>query len=92
MGVSERASLIFFQQQWVFFLVSLVRNSEIDAKFSEVVLMQITRQRDEFACAKASVISLPEEVLISAYAQQLKCYLVTTREFLEHRGHIMTVL
>lgn len=54
--------------------------------------MQITRQRDEFACAKASVISLPEEVLISAYAQQLKCYLVTTREFLEHRGHIMTVL
>ncbi|EJF92337.1 ferredoxin--NADP reductase [Bartonella taylorii] len=71
---------------------SLIRDPETYEKFSEVVLIQTTRVRDELAYAKDLIISLQQDPLISEYIQQLKFYPMTTREPSEHMGRITTVM
>ncbi|MBB5073917.1 ferredoxin--NADP+ reductase [Bartonella callosciuri] len=71
---------------------SLIRDPETYEKFSEVVLIQTTRERDELAYAKDLVVSLQQDPLIDAYAKQLKFYPMTTRESSEHMGRITTVM
>lgn len=71
---------------------SLIRDPETYEKFSEVVLIQTTRQRDELAYAKDLVASLQQDPLIGEYTKQLKFYPMTTRESSEHMGRITTVM
>ncbi|WP_409360939.1 ferredoxin--NADP reductase [Bartonella heixiaziensis] len=71
---------------------SLVRDPETYEKFSQVVLIQTTRERDELTYAKDLVASLKDDPLIGEYAQQLQFYPMTTREYSEHMGRITTVM
>lgn len=71
---------------------SLVRDPDTYEKFSEVILIQTTRQRDELAYAKDLVASLQQDPLIGEYTKQLKFYPMTTREPSEHMGRITTVM
>ncbi|MGF7158198.1 ferredoxin--NADP reductase [Bartonella heixiaziensis] len=71
---------------------SLVRDPETYEKFSQVVLIQTTRERDELTYAKDLVVSLKDDPLIGEYAQQLQFYPMTTREYSEHMGRITTVM
>lgn len=71
---------------------SLIRDPETYEKFSEVILIQTTREKNELTYAKDLVCSLQQDPLIGGYAQQLKFYPMTTREFSEHMGRITTVM
>ncbi|WP_336294587.1 ferredoxin--NADP reductase [Bartonella sp. CB169] len=71
---------------------SLIRDPETYEKFSEVVLIQTTRERNELTYAKNLVVSLQQDPLIGEYAQQLKFYPMTTREVSEYMGRITTVM
>ncbi|MCZ2329012.1 ferredoxin--NADP reductase [Bartonella sp. F02] len=71
---------------------SLIRDPETYEKFSEVVLIQTTREQNELTYAKDLVSSLREDPLIGEYAQKLKFYPMTTREPSEHMGRITTVM
>ncbi|MET3590167.1 ferredoxin--NADP+ reductase [Bartonella silvatica] len=71
---------------------SLIRDPETYEKFSEVILIQTTREKDELAYAKDLVVSLQQNPLIGEYAQQLKFYPMTTRESSEHMGRITHVM
>ncbi|WP_455479103.1 ferredoxin--NADP reductase [Bartonella sp. B23] len=71
---------------------SLIRDPETYEKFLEVVLIQTTRERDELTYAKTLVVSLQQDPLIGAYAQQLKFYPMTTREPSDYMGRITTVM
>ncbi|WP_273720927.1 MULTISPECIES: ferredoxin--NADP reductase [unclassified Bartonella] len=71
---------------------SLIRDPDTYEKFSEVVLIQTTRQRDELAYAKDLVASLQQDPLIGEYAKRLKFYPMTTRESSEYMGRITTVM
>ncbi|WP_074381383.1 ferredoxin--NADP reductase [Bartonella doshiae] len=71
---------------------SLIRDPETYEKFSQVVLIQTTRMRDELTYAKELVVSLQQDPLIGEYAQQLKFYPMTTRESSEHMGRITTCM
>ncbi|MBX4335174.1 ferredoxin--NADP reductase [Bartonella raoultii] len=72
--------------------VSLIRDPETYEKFSEVVLIQTTREKDALTYAKDIVASLQQDPLIGEYAKQLKFYPMTTRESSEHMGRITTVM
>ncbi|WP_332065651.1 ferredoxin--NADP reductase [Bartonella sp. CB189] len=71
---------------------SLIRDPETYEKFSEVVLIQTTRKKDELIYAKDLVASLQQDLLIGEYAQQLKFYPMTTREPSEYMGRITTIM
>ncbi|UNF41751.1 hypothetical protein MNL08_06075 [Bartonella krasnovii] len=71
---------------------SLIRDPELCKKFSEVILIQTTREKNALTYAKELVCSLQQDPLIGAYAQQLKFYPMTTREPSEHMGRITTVM
>ncbi|WP_455481715.1 ferredoxin--NADP reductase [Bartonella sp. B35(2025)] len=71
---------------------SLIRDPETYEKFSEVVLIQTTRERDELNYAKDIVSSLQQNPLIGEYAKQLKFYPMTTRETSEYMGRITTIM
>ncbi|WP_455478081.1 ferredoxin--NADP reductase [Bartonella sp. B10] len=71
---------------------SLIRDPETYEKFSEVVLIQTTRERDDLNYAKDVVNSLQDNPLIGEYAKQLKFYPMTTRESSEYMGRITTVM
>ncbi|AQX31106.1 ferredoxin--NADP reductase [Bartonella schoenbuchensis] len=71
---------------------SLIRDPETYEKFSQVVLVQTTREKDELTYAKDLVASLYQDPLIGEYAQQLKFYPMTTREPSEYMGRITNVM
>lgn len=71
---------------------SLIRDPETYEKFSQVVLIQTTRECAELAYAKELVASLQQDPLIGEYVKQLKFYPMTTRESSEHMGRITTAL
>ncbi|WP_019224564.1 ferredoxin--NADP reductase [Bartonella rattimassiliensis] len=71
---------------------SLIRDPETYEKFSEVILIQTTREKNELIYAKDLVFSLQQDPLIGVYAQQLKFYPMTTREPSEYMGRITTVM
>ncbi len=71
---------------------SLIRDPDTYEKFSEVILIQTTREKNELTYAKDIVCSLQQDPLIGAYAQQLKFYPMTTREPSKHMGRITTVM
>ncbi|KEG22126.1 hypothetical protein H708_00966 [Bartonella bacilliformis VAB9028] len=71
---------------------SLIRDPETYEKFSQVVLIQTTRECNELTYAKDLVASLQQDSLIAEYAQQLMFYPMTTREPSEHMGRITTVM
>ncbi|WP_208441218.1 ferredoxin--NADP reductase [Bartonella raoultii] len=71
---------------------SLIRDPDTYEKFSEVVLIQTTREKDELAYAKDLVASLQQDPLIGEYTKQLRFYPMTTREPSEHMGRITTVM
>ncbi|ENN93955.1 ferredoxin--NADP reductase [Bartonella bovis] len=71
---------------------SLIRDPETYEKFSQVVLVQTTREKNELTYAKDLVASLYQDPLIGEYAQQLKFYPMTTREPSEYMGRITNVM
>ncbi|MEL6089699.1 ferredoxin--NADP reductase [Bartonella schoenbuchensis] len=71
---------------------SLIRDPETYEKFSQVVLVQTTREKDELIYAKDLVASLYQDPLIGEYAQQLKFYPMTTREPSEYMGRITNIM
>ncbi|OPB30004.1 ferredoxin--NADP reductase [Bartonella sp. WD12.1] len=71
---------------------SLIRDPETYEKFSQVVLVQTTREKNELAYAKDLVASLYQDPLIGEYAQQLKFYPMTTREPSKYMGRITNVM
>ncbi|WP_336277088.1 ferredoxin--NADP reductase [Bartonella sp. CB178] len=71
---------------------SLIRDPETYEKFSEVILIQTTRERDELMYAKDLVASLKKDPLIGECVRQLRFYPMTTREPSEHMGRITTVM
>ncbi|WP_208541642.1 MULTISPECIES: ferredoxin--NADP reductase [Bartonella] len=71
---------------------SLIRDPETYEKFSQVVLVQTTREKDELTYAKDLVASLYQDPLIGEYAKQLKFYPMTTREPSEYMGRITNVM
>ncbi len=87
----EVDALSSFKPVWGPF-ASLIRDPDTYEKFSEVVLIQTTREKNELIYAKDLVSSLQQDPLIGEYAQQLKFYPMTTREPSEHMGRITTVM
>ncbi|EJF92139.1 ferredoxin--NADP reductase [Bartonella melophagi] len=71
---------------------SLIRDPETYEKFSQIVLVQTTREKNELTYAKDLVASLYQDPLIGEYAQQLKFYPMTTREPSEYMGRITNVI
>lgn len=71
---------------------SLIRDPETYEKFSQIVLVQTTREKNELTYAKDLVASLYQDPLIGEYAQQLKFYPMTTREPSEYMGRITDVI
>jgi len=71
---------------------SLTRDPETYEKFSEVVLVQTTREVAELGYARELVDALGEDPLIGEFAAQLKFYPMTTREQSEHMGRITDVM
>ncbi|WP_455476791.1 ferredoxin--NADP reductase [Bartonella sp. B41] len=71
---------------------SLIRDPETYEKFSEVVLIQTTRELNELTYAKEIVSSLQSDPLIGEYAKQLRFYPMTTQEPSENMGRITYVM
>ncbi|WP_412058091.1 ferredoxin--NADP reductase [Bartonella sp. DGB2] len=71
---------------------SLIRDPETYEKFSQVVLVQTTRQCAELNYAKELVADLHADPLIGEFAPQLYFYPMTTQETSDHMGRITTVM
>ncbi|AQX28383.1 MULTISPECIES: ferredoxin--NADP reductase [unclassified Bartonella] len=71
---------------------SLVRDPETYEKFSQIVLVQTTRECNELTYAKDLVASLQQDPLVGEYVKQLQFYPMTTREPSEYMGRITTVM
>ncbi|ALE02919.1 ferredoxin--NADP reductase [Bartonella ancashensis] len=71
---------------------SLIRDPETYEKFSQIILVQTTRECSELTYAIDLVESLRKDQLIGEYAQQLMFYPMTTREPSQYMGRITTAM
>jgi len=67
---------------------SLIRDPETYAKYSQVVLIQTTREVAELDYAKELIAAIGQDPLIGEFAEQLQFYPMTTRETSPHMGRI----
>jgi len=67
---------------------SLIRDPETYEKYSQVVLIQTTREVAELDYAKQLVEAIKQDPLIGEFADQLQFYPMTTRESSAHMGRI----